>query len=225
MQNKANDSCFSKLKRHLILALFSSIAAPLFHLTRTSIQPMHSWNRAFADLSFIFLLIVLFLGALTRLDKRFAGWADWRREIGIWSVLLSLPHIIIFFDGWVEWNLWLLFYNYYPSYNTWAFNHGFGLGNVLGIIALIYGIKLLLVSNDLSIRILGLPTWNYLQQSVTIFYLLVSIHTAYFLYFHFSTLQRSDPPTFWFNNFFLLSVSYLFLFRLYVFWFNVKRNK
>ena len=225
MQNRAIYSRSSKLKRHLILALLSGVTVPLFHLTRSDLEPMHSWNRGFADLSFIFLLIVLFSGALARLNKKFMPLSDWRREIGIWSVLVSIPHIIIFLDGWIEWDLWLLFYNYYPSYNRWAVNHGFGLGNALGIIALIYGIKLAVVSNDLSVRILGIPAWNYLQQSATIFYVLVSIHTGYFLYFHFSTLQRPDPPAFWFNIFFASSVSILFIFRLYVFWFNVKQKK
>lgn len=224
MQNKAIDPKSSRLKRHIILSLLSAVAVPLFHLTRTSLEPMHSWNRSFADLSFIFLVIVLLLGALARLNGRFSAWSDWKREFGIWSVLLSFPHVIIFLDGWLEWNLRLLFYNYYASNNIRALNHGFGLGNALGIIALIYGIKFLAISNDSSIKLFGKSGWNYLQQSVTTFYLLVSIHTAYFLYFHFSTLLRPDPPAFWFNIFFLLSVSILFLFRLYVFWFNVRKN-
>lgn len=212
------------MKRHLILAFISTLTIPLFHLTRSNLQPMHSWNRAFADLAFIFLLGILFLGPLARLDKRLVPCSDWRRELGIWSVLLSFPHVIIFFYGWIEWDLWLLFYSYSPSHDVWAVNHGFGLGNALGIIALFYGIKLFSTSNDLSLHILGKSAWKYLQQATSTFYLLASIHTAYFLYFHFSTLQRPNPPTSWFNVFFVFSVSILFIVRLFVFWFTVRQN-
>jgi len=213
------------MKRHLFLGSVSAFIIPLFHLTRSDLEPMHSWNRAFADLSFIFLLILLFLGALGRLEIRFKPLSEWKRALGIWSFLLSIPHVIIFLDGWIEWDLRLLFYNYYPTYNHWAFYHGFGLGNGLGIIALFYGVKLAAISNDFSQRILGNSSWNYLQQSTSTFYMLVLIHTAYFLYFHFSTLQRPNPPRSWFNVFFLLSISILFVFRLYVFWFKVRKDK
>lgn len=212
------------MKRHLILASISVLATPLFHLTRHELEPMHSWNRAFADLSFIFLLAILFLGALARLNKKFKPWSDWRKELGIWSVLLSFPHIIIFLDGWIKWDLWLLLYSYYPSHDLWTINHGFGLGNAIGIIALSYGIKLVATSNNLSHQILGDSTWKYLQQSTLTFYILVLIHTAYFLFFHFSTRQRPNPPSSWFNSFFIFSVSIIFVVRFFAFWLTVRKN-
>ncbi len=75
--------------------------------------------------------------------------------------------------------------------------HGFGLANAIGIVALLYGIVLALASNDWSQRILGGSVWKFLQQGAYVLWMLIIIHTAYFLYLHFQDFHRKVPDPNW----------------------------
>ncbi len=76
-------------------------------------------------------------------------------------------------------------------------NHGFGLANVIGIVALVYGMVLALVSNDWSQRKLGGSAWKFLQQGAYVLWMLILVHTAYFLYLHFQDFHKQVPAPNW----------------------------
>jgi methionine sulfoxide reductase heme-binding subunit len=71
--------------------------------------------------------------------------------------------------------------------------HGFGLANLLGVVAVFYAILLLATSNDRSIRALGAPVWKFLQNGAVVLWALVVLHTGYFLFLHFLSFHRPIP--------------------------------
>lgn len=156
---------------------------------------MHRWNRAFGDASVVLIALVMALGPLSRLWRRATVTLAWRRELGIWGFLAGLVHSAFILFGWVslEWQR-LFGFEFYPQLNVYVmFDKGFGLGNVIGILALLYGLVLALTSNDISQRWLGLPIWKYVQQGAYILWALIVAHTVYFLFMHFLDFHRQIP--------------------------------
>jgi sulfoxide reductase heme-binding subunit YedZ len=199
--------------RHVVVAGVAGLLVLIFWRTRTGWDPMHAWNRAFADASLLLLVATLAAGPLARLWPPTARLVLWRRELGIWTVFAAVGHVLIVLTGWVEWEPFRLFYSVNPFTRDWALDQGFALGNLLGIVALVYSVVLLATSNDASIRLLGGSTWKFVQQNVSIVWALVALHTAYFLYFHFVTFHRPPVPTNWMQGPFLVLVLVLFVLR------------
>jgi len=185
--------------RHLLVLLAAGLGAFAFMESRAEWSEMHRWNRAVGDMSLVMVAISLAIGPLARLWKPFRTAIPWRREIGIYGVLLGIVHTIIILNGWVEWDLIRLFgYEKHPRTGIYVMlQHGFALANVIGIIALIYGIVLALASNDWSQRVLGGPVWKFLQQGAYVLWMMIITHTAYFIYLHFQDFHRQVPDPNW----------------------------
>lgn len=201
----------SAAARHGVVAAGTALATLLVWQTRNGWDPMHAWNRAFADASLLLLVATLAVGPLARLWPRTARLVLWRRELGVWTVFAAVGHVLVVLTGWVEWQPLRLFYSLNPFKGGWALDQGFALGNLLGIVALVYGFVLLATSNDASIRRLGGSTWKFVQQGVYVLYALVVFHTAYFLFFHFVTFHRPPVPVNWLQRPFLVLVAALFV--------------
>ena len=101
----------------------------------------------------------------------------------------------------------------------------FGLGNLLGLIAISYGILLAFSSNDLSQKFLGGSAWKFFQQMAYIFWVLVLLHTAYFLYFHFLDSHKSFPEPSWLQIPFFILVTMIIFFRVVAYIKTVKRKR
>jgi len=56
---------------------------------------------------------------------------------------------------------------------------------------------LALTSNDWSQKKLGGMVWKFLQQGSYVYWILIVIHTAYFLYLHFQDFHRRVPDPNW----------------------------
>lgn len=160
---------------------------------------MHRWNRAFGDASLVLIALTMAIGPMTRLWPRARVLVPWRREMGIWGVVLAAVHTVIILDGWIEWDLIRIFgYQMLPMTGEYVMlQHGFGLANAVGIVALVYGIILAATSNDRSQRFLGGAAWKFLQQSAYVLWALIVLHTAYFLYLHFQDFHRPVPEPNW----------------------------
>ena len=200
--------------RHVVVILLASLLVFAFSLVHSQWAPLHRWNRAFGDTALVLLAVALSLGPLAVLLRRTRGWLAWRRETAIWSVLLAFIHTIIVLDGWVDWNLIRLFgFEYSPQFQRYIMlQHGFGLANATGILALLFGLVLLLTSNDISVRRLTLPVWQHLQRGAVVFWWLVLVHLAYFLFIHFLDVRRPmlEPnPLQWFFVVLALTVGLL----------------
>ena len=193
--------------KHLGEAMLTLAIVALFWLSRPGWHWMHAWNRAFADASLVLLFATLAIGPAARLWPSGRRWLRWRRELGIWTVIAAFGHVVIVLAGWAEWDPSRLFYSFNLFKRDWALDQGFALGNLLGIVALAYGVVQLATSNDLSIRILGSPGWKWVQQGAYVLYALVALHTAYFLFFHFISFHRPVPPPNWLQVPFLILVA------------------
>ena len=212
--------------RHLIIILLASLSVYLIEQS-SNWNEMHSWNRATGDTSLLMITCALIIGPLTKIFPRSVWLVPWRRELGIYAVILALIHITIIIVGWVEWDLIVLFgFESDPSLEGYVMTQrGFGLGNLLGVIAIFYGLLLAFSSNVLSQKFLGGSAWKFLQQVVHIFWALVLLHTSYFLYFHFLDFHKPLPESSWLQiPFFILVIIVTFL-RVVTYIKTVKRQR
>ncbi|MPV86177.1 hypothetical protein GCU85_05465 [Cardiobacteriales bacterium ML27] len=157
---------------------------------------MHRWNRAAGDAAVLLLALTMMLGALPHFFRAGAKWITWRRELGIYSVILAIVHTVIIIVGWVEWDFFRLFgFEFHPIHLKYVMvQHGFGLANAIGVLALGIGFILLVTSNNRAVRTLGASVWKRLQMMAVIFWTLVVVHVAYFLYLHFLDYRRGIAP-------------------------------
>ncbi|MDA1090865.1 MAG: ferric reductase-like transmembrane domain-containing protein [Proteobacteria bacterium] len=185
--------------RHLVALLLAGFGAYILLESRAEWSPMHRWNRALGDAGLILISFSMAIGPLVRLWPRFRGLIPFRREFGIHGVLLSVAHTMIILGGWVEWDLVRVFgYEVHPQTGKYIMlQHGFALANVIGIVALVYGIVLTLTSSNWSQRFLGGTAWKFLQQGSYVLWMLTVLHTAYFLYLHFQDFHRPTPQPNW----------------------------
>lgn len=182
--------------RHILIILAAVLLVALFGLVHQQWSPMHRWNRATADASIVLLSATMALGPLAKLWPAWAHLLPFRRELGVHAVLLAFVHTAIILEGWVEWNLArLVGFEFHPGLGQYVMvQHGFGLANLVGVLALAYGLTLVATSNNRAVRFLGGPVWKFLQRGAYLLWALVLVHTVYFLFMHFLDFHRPTPP-------------------------------
>ena len=74
------------------------------------------------------------------------------------------------------------------------------MANVLGLLAVLIALPMMATSTDWAIRALGASAWKFIHfGAYTIFYA-VALHTAYFLYIHYTmSFHRIVPDPNWFK--------------------------
>lgn len=181
--------------RHLVTIGIAAGLVYAFGAVHGQWSDMHRWNKAAADASLLLLTFTMAAGPAARLWPTLRRLLTFRRELGIYSVLLALVHTVIILDGWVEWDLLRLAgFALHPELGRYVMvQHGFGLANLIGIVALGYGAVLMITSNDRTVRFLTGPVWKFLQTGSYVLWALVVVHTAYFLFMHFLDFHRPLP--------------------------------
>ncbi len=207
------------LKRHLLVGFAAICLVYLFFISRSEWNPMHAWNRAYADVSFILLCGTILIGPLSHIHRGFIPLLSWRREVGIWCAIMALLHVYILLEGWFYWELVRLIIGVNQETGRLSFDPGFTLANLIGVICLIYLLLLALLSNNKAIKILGKRGWDYLQQKSGTLYILVVLHAAFFLFFF--RLGNVN----WMQRPFLLIITIVFILQWLVFILTVKKNK
>jgi len=185
--------------RHFAVLIIAALGTYAFLESRAVWSEMHRWNRAVGDMSLVLIALSMGIGPLARLWAGARAALPWRREFGIYGVLLLIIHTAIILAGWVEWDFARLFgYEIHPTTGQYVMlQQGFGLANAIGIIGLLYGVVLALASNDWSQRLFGGGSWKFLQQGAYVMWMLIVVHTAYFLYLHFQDFHRRIPDPNW----------------------------
>ena len=214
------------LWRHLGVGAAALAVMYLFRESRAEWSPMHAWNRALGDASLVLLAGAMSIGPLARIWPAAARLLPWRREIGIWAVVYGVAHTLVILDGWVEWDLPRLFgFLRHPLTGGYVMvQHGFGLGNALGVLALVYGTVLALTSNNLSQRLLGGSTWKFLQLSTYTLWMLSVTHTAFFLFMNFLDFHRPIPAPNWLQAPFAVLVLAVLALQTWAFWVTWRRR-
>lgn len=211
----------ANLLKHLIAVLLAGLLIYLFLASRPQWSLEHRIWRATGDASLILLYLALLAGPLARFwPKVAAPLLRYRRELGIWSGLLALLHTILILDGWVRWDaMRFLGYEFVPELGRLArMEPGFGLSNLIGLVALAITLMLVATSSDWAVRKLGASAWKFVQySSYTVFYL-SALHSAYFLFMQFTqSFHRAVPGFNWFRFPFLVLTMILVGFQIAAF--------
>ena len=187
--------------RHLVVILLAVAGTALFLYSRAQWSEMHRWNRAIGDVSLVLVAMAMMIGPLSRLWRGFSRLLPYRRELGIYAVLLAFIHATIILIGWVNLDLMrLIGFEFHPGLQQYVmFQQGFGLANLIGVLALLYGAILAITSNDASMRWLGNSVWKFVQRGTYVLWWLSVVHTAYFLFIHFVDFHRPTPEPNWFQ--------------------------
>lgn len=189
------------LVRHVVVALASALLVIAFWVTRLDWDvEMRTW-RAFGDASIVLLFVTLLIGPLSRLWRPARRAIVWRRELGVWFLVTALVHTVLILRGWVMWDLGrLMGYEFIPELDrTVRLEPGFGLANILGLVALAWAVVLGLTSSNRAVRFLGAPAWKWVHQGAHVIFYLVVLHAAYFLLIHYTpSFHRTPPPPNWF---------------------------
>jgi sulfoxide reductase heme-binding subunit YedZ len=85
---------------------------------------------------------------------------DLRRDFGIWAGILALLHTAVGLNVHLRGKMWL----YFVDTRHHLRRDAFGFGNYTGAIAALVFTLLLALSNDVSLRKLGLDRWKFLQR-------------------------------------------------------------
>ena len=188
--------------RHLVLAVVTGALVLLFWGSRMQWHPeMRLW-RAFGDAAIVLLFLTLALGPAAR----FWTWAGralpWRRQLGIWSALTAITHALLIIHGWARWDVRRFFgYEFVPQLGREVrLEPGFGLANMIGLVALVWMAVLLATSSDWALRRLGANAWKWLHGGAYVVFYLAVLHAVYFLFIHYTaSFHRLPPEPNWFR--------------------------
>lgn len=188
--------------RHVAMAVVTALLVFGFWSTRMEWSAdMRLW-RAVGDAAIVLLLAALALGPAAKLSAPVGKAVSWRRPLGIWAALAAITHTVLIIDGWAQWSVQrFLGFEYLPQLGREVrLEPGFGLANVIGLVAVIWMAVLLATSSDRAVRFLGPAGWKWVQSGAyTVFYLSV-LHSGYFLFLHYTaSFHRAVPDPNWFR--------------------------
>lgn len=180
--------------RHAIVGITALALVYSFWLGHYEWQEeMRIW-KAFGDAAYLSLAFTLIIGPLSKLWNTAKFLMPWRREIGIWSTILAVAHGILISNGWINWNVAKFFgYEFVPQLGRIArLEPGFGLANLIGLVAFLWLVTLAITSSDRVMRALGNQSWKWLHNGSHMIFYLAAIHTSYFLFIHYTESFHRD---------------------------------
>lgn len=188
--------------RHLSVLLLTALLVALFWASRPEwVADMRLW-RAVGDAAFVLLAATLALGPAAKLSVTAGRLLPWRRQLGVWAAVAASLHALLVFSGWARWDLGRLFgFEYVAQLGYVArWEPGFGLANLIGLVALGWLLVLAATSTDRAVRGLGPAAWKWLHSGAyTVFHLSV-LHSAYFLFLHYTlSFHKNVPSPNWFR--------------------------
>jgi methionine sulfoxide reductase heme-binding subunit len=191
-----------------------------FWLSRTDLGADARIWRALGDAAFMLLAITLIIGPLAKLfPMKFAKLISWRRETGIWTAIIAISHNVAVQSLWFQGNFMELLGYALVNGNYVHVNPGFGLANLLGLVAIIMMTLLLATSSNFAVNFLGNKAWKFLHMSAyTVFYL-VSFHIIYHVF-----MQGSWQNN-WFSILFIITALTVILLQTLAFLKMVRMEK
>lgn len=188
--------------RHSVVVTAAVLLVLGFWYSRMEWDPeMRLW-RAVGDTAVVLLFFSLALGPAARLFSPVRKMLAWRRQIGIWAGIAAVVHSFLVIDGWARWSLRrFLGYEFIPQLEREArMEPGFGLANLIGLVALVWLLVLLATSSDRAVRYLGPAAWKWLHNGAYIVFYLSVLHAGYFLFLHYTiSFHRAPAPENWFR--------------------------
>ncbi|MFT3785494.1 MAG: ferric reductase-like transmembrane domain-containing protein [Tepidisphaeraceae bacterium] len=133
--------------------------------------------RATATLAFVLLHVILLIGPLARIDRRFLPLLYNRRHLGVMTFLIALAHgllVLGYYHGFgaISAVTSLLSSNtQYRSISAFPFE-------TLGLIALLILFLMAATSHDFWLKTLSPGAWKFLHMGVYVAYVLLVLHVA-----------------------------------------------
>lgn len=174
--------------RHLLVAGISALLVYAGWQLHSGWDPeMRLW-KSFGVAGAFLIWFVAFIGPATKLWAPLKRIINWRREFGIWFAVVTLVHFYLILDGWARWDpLELLGYQYVAELDTYLrFEPGFGLANLMGMMALFFALILAATSFDRAVSFLGPASWKWLHSFTYVIFYVVALHWMYFAFMHYT---------------------------------------
>jgi nitrite reductase/ring-hydroxylating ferredoxin subunit/DMSO/TMAO reductase YedYZ heme-binding membrane subunit len=166
------------------LALFVLLSFALYS-DEKALSPMIVLIRAFSSCAFLMLTIILSIGPLARLDRRFLPLLYNRRHFGVSMFLIALIHAVLaifWYHGFGVANPILSVFTTNGSFTLSPAMNIFWISTIpfqpLGAIALVCLFLMAATSHDFWNTNLGAPVWKAIHMSVYLAYALIIVHVA-----------------------------------------------
>ena len=223
-----SDGSWAVFLRHVAMAVLTALLVFGFWSTRMEwTADMRLW-RAIGDAAIVLLFAALALGPAAKLSTRVGKGLSWRRPLGIWAALAALTHSVLIIDGWAQWSVRrFLGFEYLPQLGREVrLEPGFGLANLIGLVAVIWMTVLLATSSDRAVRYLGPAGWKWVQSGAYIVFYLSVLHSGYFLFLHYTaSFHRAVPDPNWFRFPLLALGAVVLVLQWWVFTHTVRQHR
>jgi sulfoxide reductase heme-binding subunit YedZ len=140
------------------------------------------------------LALTLLLGpANLLLRKRNPVSSYLRRDVGMWTAIFSVVHVIFALLIHVSHGSSLIatFLHFFVAEDGRLLTNSFGMGNWTGLAALVTVVGLLAISSDFALRKLKARPWKWLQRLTYVLFPLVFLHA----FFYGALLRMTSPFT------------------------------
>jgi len=174
--------------RHLFTGIVSAgLVYLVWKLNSTWSPDMRLW-KSFGGAAFLLLWFTVFIGPMAKIWQPLTQVVSWRRETGIWFAVIGVVHTYLILDGWVRWGAWeLVGYKYIPELEMYLRSEpGFGLANLMGLVAILFAIILAAASSDRAVSYLGISSWKWLHSFAYVIFYVIVLHVLYFAFIHYS---------------------------------------
>src|SRR6266851_3576200 len=161
--------------RHLTLAAGAIAITCLAYAATPPPDIRHRLSMATAYAGLILLAVSLWIGPWNVLRRRPNPVSfDLRRDIGIWTGILAILHTVIGLTVHLRGRMWMYFFKRIHPLELQ--NTQFGFANFAGLGAALLFVMLLVISNDISLRALGIGRWKSLQRCTYLALTLTVVH-------------------------------------------------
>ena len=164
-----------RTRRHFFLAITAAAITFLAYLATPPPDIRHRLSMGTAYAGLIFLSASLWLGPWNVLRRRASPVSfDLRRDVGIWTGVLALLHTAIGLMVHLRGRMWMYFFK--RLHPLMLQNTQFGFANYAGLGAALLFVMLLAISNDVSLRGLGIARWKAWQRWTYVAFGLTVVH-------------------------------------------------
>lgn len=166
----------ARILTHAAMTLLAALSCVATSKLKPEIGLAHLLTIGLGYFSLAALAVTLLIGPwrLLRGQRRTPVNINLRRDIAIWAGIAGLLHVVFGFQVHMGGNI--LHYFFLPDSHMPQINP-FGASNALGLAATVLLALLLILSNDLSVRLLRGKRWKAIQRLNYPLFALVVLHT------------------------------------------------